>query len=512
MPVVAVLLMAQVHVHLYFSCTRELESWNEKLGIFQTCFCCSFSLHVGSPKAHPGEIVIVFRSTGLVSDPDVPDGIIDEYTLYIVNSNAIKPSDILLVRKRLATPVTSPMAISRILQLSGNNSEYPPPPSLASIASLNRHLQELSGAEMDDSHPPVLFTAGLPSMSSFYITLAKRGGGDVIMCSTAYGGSSQLLDILSSRSNGLLRKQTFHLQGDTEINEGISTAMNLMLEKSTKLLPTTALFVEIPTNPDMKVPNLEKLVQSCDNFRKMVQRHFILVVDTTFSPHSQILKKIEKLSHDLPVIVYISLSKSVSGGLTTSGVLVANHTEFAISFLEDIRVTANHLDTTARDDQLCVLVDNHEGVENRLASSYSIAKKAASFFTEVVQEITQRFMPVKFVTEEQASEGFLSTTFSFNLPSPQGATIQTKEALAQQFVDLLCAHTEYFKPCVSFGQNNTLIYATVPATSTQGAIKAEDKDKQAVDGIQLIRLSFPPRWDEATVFRIIRQSLEVIYK
>jgi len=41
---------------------------------------------------------------------------------------------------------------------------------------------------------------------------------------------------------------------------------------------------------------------------------------------------------------------------------------------------------------------------------------------------------------------------------------------------LLCAHSA-FKPCVSFGQDNGLVYATVPATSTQGAIKAEDKAK-----------------------------------
>lgn len=47
------------------------------------------------------------------------------------------------------------------------------------------------------------------------------------------------------------------------------------------------------------------------------------------------------------------------------------------------------------------------------------------------------------------------------------------------------------KPCVSFGQDNGITYCTVPATSTQGAIKAEDKAKQAQGGIQLVRLSFP---------------------
>jgi hypothetical protein len=45
--------------------------------------------------------------------------------------------------------------------------------------------------------------------------------------------------------------------------------------------------------------------------------------------------------------------------------------------------------------------------------------------------------------------------------------VQEAAALAQRFVDLLTANGALFKPCVSFGQDNGLVYATVPATSTQ---------------------------------------------
>jgi hypothetical protein len=76
-------------------------------------------------------------------------------------------------------------------------------------------------------------------------------------------------------------------------------------------------------------------------------------------------------------------------------------------------------------------------------------------------------MRLAFVTPEQAARGFSSSTFSFNLPTPAGATPADAEALAQRFVDLLCVHDKQFKPCVSFGQDNGLVYATVPATSTQ---------------------------------------------
>ena len=83
--------------------------------------------------------------------------------------------------------------------------------------------------------------------------------------------------------------------------------------------------------------------------------------------------------------------------------------------------------------------------------------------------------------------------------------------LAQKFVDVLTEHDGY-KPCVSFGQNNGLIYATVPATSTQGAIKEEDKAKQARGGVQLVRLSFPPRpHDKDKACEIITDATNAVY-
>ena len=69
---------------------------------------------------------------------------------------------------------------------------------------------------------------------------------------------------------------------------------------------------------------------------------------------------------------------------------------------------------------------------------------------------------------------------------------QVLAGFAQAFVDKLCADWTGVKPCVSFGQQNSIVYATVPATSTQGVISEEDKAKQAVGGIQLVRFSFPP--------------------
>ena len=109
----------------------------------------------------------------------------------------------------------------------------------------------------------------------------------------------------------------------------------------------------------------------------------------------------------------------------------------------------------------------------------------------------------------------LTSTFSFNLPPPgPGASEEAKAGLAQRFVDLLTSsRPKLFKPCVSFGQDNGLVYCTVPATSTQGAIKAEDKAKQAVGGVQLVRLSFPPTLvDKAAAAKRIADAVNLLYQ
>ena len=115
------------------------------------------------------------------------------------------------------------------------------------------------------------------------------------------------------------------------------------------------------------------------------------------------------------------------------------------------------------------------------------------------------------MTPDHAAVGITSSTFSFNLPAPSGGSAAVNEGLAQKFVDNLCEGKE-FKPCVSFGQDNGLVYCTVPATSTQGAIKAEDKAKQAIGGVQLVRLSFPPTVDTASLNRTVSAAVTKLYK
>ena len=149
-------------------------------------------------------------------------------------------------------------------------------------------------------------------------------------------------------------------------------------------------------------------------------------------------------------------------------------------------------------------------MEQRCIDSYNVHRDAGDHLVQAVRAATGVTMPLSTVSHENMLEGFTSSTFSFNLPSPTGATPSVLAGLAQKFVDLLCENPN-FKACVSFGQDNGLTYCTVPATSTQGAIKEEDKAKQAVGGVQLTRLSFPPSCNIGEVKRTISQAVAMAY-
>ena len=116
-----------------------------------------------------------------------------------------------------------------------------------------------------------------------------------------------------------------------------------------------------------KVPCTKSLASAVAGYRIASGREVLLVVDTTFAPGSQVMAQYAKEAPDLPIIAFISLSKSVSRGRTTGGALVANH----VSLARDVRARAAAmgaaLDTIAQPDQLRCLVDNHVGVEGRCA-------------------------------------------------------------------------------------------------------------------------------------------------
>jgi len=509
LPIFAVCMVSKFPVRLYLGdgespFSHAQQGLLTQLGAPLTCY--------PSYRTQPPRIdEVVLCLEGAVAQNAGADGIIGPNVLYIMDPEKIAPADVLVVRKRMSTPMTTPVAEGMLQSMAGMRRGYatvygPAPPG---VAKFYAHLQTLSGTQVDKKANPVVSTVGLSAISSLWITLIGRGGADILMCSTAYGGSCQMTEIFA-KSEANLRKHDFHVHG-AGILPSIRAVLAKLVEDKSSMLPTTVVFLEIPTNPDMRVPDLSALAGICAAHREASGKKVLLLIDATFAPGSRVLEKLEDLSADLCAMVFISMSKSVSRGLTTAGAVIGNHTKEAKDILKGVGETCEMLDTLAKPDQMARLVDNHAKVEQRCREAYNVAVTVGERLCKEVKAVTGHDMHLAFVTPQQAAMGFTTSTFSFNLPSPSGVTDDVREALAQRFVDSLCVHSE-FKPCVSFGQDNGLVYATVPATSTQGAIKAEDKAKQAVGGVQLTRLSFPPTCDIEAVCQILSESVIALYK
>ena len=74
----------------------------------------------------------------------------------------------------------------------------------------------------------------------------------------------------------------------------------------------------------------------------------------------------------MEAMVFISMSKSVSRGITTAGAVVANHTAGSKALCDRVRYVSKMLDTCAKPDHMERLCNNHRGTEERCKLAYQV--------------------------------------------------------------------------------------------------------------------------------------------
>jgi len=381
------------------------------------------------------------------------------------------------------------------------------------VSELKRHLKELAGCDSAEGDVLLAIT-GLGALCSCVMAAVALGEAkvDILMCSTAYGGSSQQADILVKHIEGF-DKHTFDIQGQNgDVFKALSGQLQAMKAGPRKAV--TLVQLEYPTNPDMKDCDLDGLEGLILDYQRATGSKVVVVFDTTFSPISRVARG---MFGEVAVIVFNSLSKSVSGGKTTGGSLVANQHPVAQQLLKTAHEYLALLGGESKGCQLRILAARHSECEDRVANAHRNAVTCAAHLEACVLKYTGTAMKVNFVTPQQIAKHVTPATFSFNLPAPghlppgkEGATILA--GLAQEIVDgLVSAHPSGIKPCVSFGQKNSLVYVTVPATSTQGVLSEAAKAKQAIGGVQLVRFSFPPSMDHGAWNSAVETALQKLY-
>jgi cystathionine beta-lyase/cystathionine gamma-synthase len=260
-----------------------------------------------------------------------------------------------------------------------------------------------------------------------------------------------------------------------------------VLDQVAKLDAIPYIIAEIPTNPRVEVPDLEKLKAVLSKTRQTPTGETaidpVFILDQTFCPNIQFLSK-EGIFSSIRSISYVSGSKFPSGGKCTTGYCVAN--EKAEDLMPAIEKHFKLCDNEATDLQVKILAEQLPSMNKRIADAYINTREFVNFIKKELPEAK-----INFVPDEVVEQGFTPSVFSLDLPT-KGNTDEEREAykraLNQKLIDMMISEIpNESKHCVSYGQLKGC-YWTIPATSTQGTTKEEDKD-------YIARVSVSPNLD-----------------
>jgi cystathionine beta-lyase/cystathionine gamma-synthase len=273
------------------------------------------------------------------------------------------------------------------------------------------------------------------------------------------------------------------VDGDNDMVQSIE----MVLAQVAKEDAVPYIIAEIPTNPRVEVPDLEKLRDALSKERKTAGGEKaidpVFILDQTFCPNVNFLGKNAILS-SVRTISYVSGSKFPSGGKCTAGYCVAN--EKAAALMEKIEKHLLLCDNQATDLQMKYLAEQLPSMNQRIVDAYRNTREFVNFIKETLPAAK-----INFVSEELAEQGFTPSVFSLDLPT-KGDTEEEREAykraLNNQLINMMIKEIpNESKYCVSYGQLKGC-YWTIPATSTQGTTKEADKD-------YIARVSLSPDMD-----------------
>ena len=258
-------------------------------------------------------------------------------------------------------------------------------------------------------------------------------------------------------------------------NHNMVESTNIVLEQAAAADAVPLIIAEIPTNPRVEVPDLLKLRDVLSQPRKTATGNVaidpVFILDQTFCPNVQFLAEGGTFS-TIRSISYVSGSKFPSGGKCTAGYCVAN--KKAETLLNKIEKHLILCDNEATALQVEILAKQIPSMNQRIKDAYKNTREFINFI-----KATLPTAKINFVSEALAKEGFTPSVFSLDLPT-KGNTNEERETykrkLNEKLINMMISEIpNESKYCVSYGQLKGC-YWTIPATSTQGTTKEDDKD------------------------------------
>ena len=261
------------------------------------------------------------------------------------------------------------------------------------------------------------------------------------------------------------------VDGDNDMVQSIDAVLEQIAQQDA----IAYIIAEIPTNPRVEVPDLEALKKVLSASRKTSSGEKaiapVFILDQTFCPNLHFLSDDATLS-SVKAIAYASGSKFPSGGLCTAGYCIAN--KKGDVFTSKIALHLELCDNEATDLQYEILAKYLPSMNQRIIEAYKNTREFVSFIEKVLPQAK-----INFVSKALATQGFTPSVFSLDLPT-KGNTAQERETykrgLNHKLIKAMITQIpQQSKYCVSYGQLKGC-YWTIPATSTQGTTKENDKD------------------------------------
>ncbi|MFN4762996.1 cystathionine beta-synthase [Gillisia sp. Q332] len=377
------------------------------------------------------------------------------------------------VRRRETIAMTPADSFSALKQLIGKSSSYQEKNTVeTNKTQVLDSIKKITGTNTK----ALLGSSGLSVQYAIMMgliddALEKHKGKaiKIIVPPNCYGGTNdQARRVAACLDN--VEVVDLPVDGDNDMVQ----STDLVLDQVAKENAVPYIIAEIPTNPRVEVPDLEKLRDVLSKARNTATGEAaiapVFILDQTFCPNVQFLAE-DGIFSTIRSISYVSGSKFPSGGKCTAGYCVAN--KRAEAFLDKIEKHLRLCDNEATNLQVEILAKQLPSMNQRIVDAYKNTREFVNFIKETLPAAK-----INFVSEELAQAGFTPSVFSLDLPT-KGNTEEReayKRALNKKLIDMMISKIpDESKYCVSYGQLKGC-YWTIPATSTQGTTKEGDKD------------------------------------
>ncbi|ETP70121.1 bifunctional cystathionine gamma-lyase/homocysteine desulfhydrase [Planococcus glaciei] len=308
-----------------------------------------------------------------------------------------------------------------------------------------RHALEELIADVEYGHAGFAFGSGMAAISS--VMMLFSAGDHIILTDDVYGGTYRVVNKVLNR---------FGLEF-TFVDTGDLGAVKAAVKENTK-----AIFIETPTNPLLKVTDIEQV----SAFAK--SKNMLTIVDNTFmTPY---LQSPIKLGAD---IVLHSATKYIGGHSdVVAGLVVVNSAQLA----EELHFVQNSVGAILGPQDSWLLIRGLKTLGIRMEEAVSNAQKIAEFLDqhEAVNAVIYPGLPTHTGHElmKKQATGF-GAMISFDVGSKEKA-------------DELLAKLKYFTLAESLGAVESLI--SVPAQMTHASIPVERRAELGIlEG--LVRIS-----------------------